>query len=657
MSMLRMPRGRSDVARFPRHRSLVLSWFWPVVVCGMVGLLGIVAFLQYRWTEEARNAEEVRIGSNLEALMRKWHNDLYGEFSAICIAMQVGPDSGARDTWNDYLDRYIEWNDALPHETYPYIYRNPDLVGEIYIWETGESSPRLFWLNLEKKRIEPTGIPHQLFGLLMRLRASSANLPAALDAWKLSAHSLEPSLGTGEESGPIPAGSNANPGWQFDTGVPAIVHPIFHRSRGRPARSGDPVDWIVITIDMNVLQKRVLPRLATRYFGGLDGLDYEVALVETGTESRTIFSSSPAFGAANSNDADSALDIFAPPSSPAIHLARDRNVSETEMRRNKRTIGGPSWFPIIEYSSRPEVWMLVLQQRGEPVQSVLNRIRRRNLAVSAVVLLLLAINIGMLTVAGYRASRFAELQMDFVASISHNLRTPLTAIFSAGENLADNVVTEKSSLRNYGTLIMENARQLRYQVDRILRFASIRSGKDRYNVCPLDVAEILERVRKNTSSLLKASSCVLDVSIEPSLPSVLGDQFAVCECLENLISNAAKYSREDRRIHVSAVLSRAAGGADEVSISVEDHGIGIRSSELGEIFEPFYRSPEAVAAQIGGTGLGLFLAKHLASSMGGRLTVRSELGTGTVFMLHLRCAKTSVLEAEQFPNAISRAKG
>lgn len=652
-----VPRGQSDLASFPRRRSLMLSWFWSVIVFGMVGLLGIVAFLQYRWTEEASNAEEARIGSSLESLMRKWHSDLYGEFSAICIAMQVGPDSGARDTWNDYLDRYVEWNDALPREAHPYIYRNPDLVGEIYIWKTGESNPQLFWLNLEKKRIEATAIPQGLSDLLTRLRASSANLPAALVAWKIPGQSLEPAPGTDEESGPIPAGSNANPGWQFDTRVPAIVHPIFHHSQGRPVRSGDPVDWIVITVDMNVLQKRVLPTLATRYFGGLDGLDYKVALVETGTESRTIFSSSPGFGAANLSDADSALDIFAPASSPVLHLERDRNGNEPEVRKNSRTINGPTWFPIIEHGSRPVDWMLVLQQRGESLQLVLNRMRLRNLAVSGVVLLLLAVNIGMLTVAGYRSYRFAELQMDLVASVSHNLRTPLTAIFSAGENLADSVVTERSGLRNYGALIMDNARQLRYQVDRILRFASIRSGKDRYNVCPLEVAEILERVRKNTSPLLKASSCVLDVYVEPSLPLVLGDQFAVGECLENLISNAAKYSRDDRRIHVSAVSFRAAGGAVEVAISVADHGIGIKASELEEIFEPFHRSPEAVAAQVRGTGLGLFLAKHVANSMGGRLTVTSELGMGSVFTLHLHCARGGTREVEHFPNAISGAKG
>jgi hypothetical protein len=103
------------------------------MLSGLVVLLAVLALLQFRWTNEATAASEMRIGADLESLMMKWHGDLYGEFSAICTAMQVGPDSGARDTWNDYLERYVEWNSALPHETLPNVYRNPDLVQSVYI--------------------------------------------------------------------------------------------------------------------------------------------------------------------------------------------------------------------------------------------------------------------------------------------------------------------------------------------------------------------------------------------------------------------------------------------------------------------------------------------------------------------------------------------
>src|SRR3954468_17624386 len=145
----------ANLASMSRSRFYSLLGLWPIALSGMLILLATVAVLQFRWTNQASKADEIRIGAELDSLMMNWHSDLYAEFSAICTAIQVGPDSGARDTWNDYLERYVEWNYALPHESLPYVYRNPDLVREIYIWETNEQpTPRLFRLNLENREIQ-----------------------------------------------------------------------------------------------------------------------------------------------------------------------------------------------------------------------------------------------------------------------------------------------------------------------------------------------------------------------------------------------------------------------------------------------------------------------------------------------------------------------
>jgi signal transduction histidine kinase len=252
--------------------------------------------------------------------------------------------------------------------------------------------------------------------------------------------------------------------------------------------------------------------------------------------------------------------------------------------------------------------------------------------------LLLGLSIAVLTFAGYRVHSFAKLQMDFVASVSHELRTPLTAIFSAGENIKDGVIRGKSDLTEYGSIVTSQSRQLMNHVDRILLFASIRSGRDRYTLRPLAVDEILNTVRRNLSALLAEESCTLEEAVEPGLPPVLGDMFAVCGCLENLITNAVKYGGADRRILLSASPHEFEAGNREITFSVEDHGLGIAGSELKHIFEPFYRAPEAAAAQIHGTGLGLSLARHLAEAIGGYLTVVSQLGSGSTFTLHLQLA-------------------
>ena len=610
--------------------------FWAVVLLGMMVLLAAVAILQYRWSNEASRADEVRIGTELASLMMKWHSDLYGEFSAICTAIQVGPDSGARDTWKDYLDRYVEWNYALPHESLPYIYRNPDLVGEIYIWETSQpATPGLFWLNLDKRRIEPLAPPPEFSRLLSRLQATSANLSVALSAWKMPGEPSDAATSAMVPPTGIPSSSNSTVGWQFDESIPAMVHPILHHGDARSLSSYSPVDWIIITLDVNVFRKRLLPELSSRYFAGLDGLDYKVAVIRKGAGKEVIYTSDAGFGIEQLNAADSTLNIFGSQSgrTPDTKASFPRSSARGAEWRN---LAAPAWFPVIQYGAETDFWVLELQHRGGPLRLAIEKVRRNNLTLSALVLLLLALSFAVLTFAGYRAQNFAKLQMDFVASISHELRTPLTAIFSAGENIKDGVVRNPADLAQYGAIVTAQSRQLMNHVDRILAFASIRSGKDRYTLRPLEVRNILDAVRRNISALMAEESIVLEEKIEPGLPPVMGDWFAACGCLENLITNAIKYGGPDHRIYLGAALRKGPDERQEVAISIEDHGMGIDASELQQIFQPFYRARAATDAQIHGTGLGLSLAKHFSEAMGGRLTVASHPGSGSIFTLYLQ---------------------
>ena len=615
------------------------AWLPWTIVALIAASCCILAVLQYRWTNEASRADEMRTGAELESLMMKWHRDLYGEFSAICNAIQVGPDAGARDTWNDYFGRYIEWNNALPHESLPYIYRNPDLVGEIYIWETNQQAkPRLLWLNLNSKKIEPIPPPPEFSTLLARLQANSASLSMGLNAWKLPGESSPASLPEETPSSAISSGSDSTVGWQFDENLPAMVHPILHRGDAKSLSSRSPVDWIIITLDMTVLRRRVLPVLSSRYFGGLDGLEYKVAVVRQNAGGGDIYSSDLGFGIEQLNAADSTLDIFGFPSGRSPDATQSASRSHPSLRSTEwRNLTAPQWFPVIQYGSGTDSWLLELQHRGGPLQLAIEKVRRNNLALGALVLLLLAVSFAVLTFAGYRAQKFAKLQMDFVASISHELRTPLTAIFSAGENIKDGVIRNQSDLAEYGSIVTNQSRQLMNHVDRILAFASIRSGRDHYVLRPVEIREILDRVRRNLSALIADESCVLEENIQSDLPLVLANPLAACGCLENLITNAIKYGGIERRIYLAAVRPNHDGN-QEVAISVEDHGIGISASELKHIFEPFYRARDATAAQIHGTGLGLSLARHFAEAMGGRLTVVSQPGTGSIFTLHLQLA-------------------
>jgi signal transduction histidine kinase len=176
-------------------------------------------------------------------------------------------------------------------------------------------------------------------------------------------------------------------------------------------------------------------------------------------------------------------------------------------------------------------------------------------------------------------------------------------------------------------------------VKQILLFASTESGTNRYSVRPLKVDEILESLRRDVAVLIDSAGFDLEERLQPGLPMVMGDLTGLFHCLENLIANAVKYSGNSRWIGISASLHDAGTNQEEVRISVQDRGVGISASDLPHIFDPFFRSPKSIDAQIHGTGLGLAVASRIAEAMGGKLSVVSQIGAGSTFTLHLNVAK------------------
>ncbi|HLV86408.1 MAG TPA: ATP-binding protein [Candidatus Sulfotelmatobacter sp.] len=232
--------------------------------------------------------------------------------------------------------------------------------------------------------------------------------------------------------------------------------------------------------------------------------------------------------------------------------------------------------------------------------------------------------------------QLARMQMDFVASVSHELRTPLAVLCSAADNLADGVVRGKEQLTKYSGVIRNQSRQINGLVNEVILFTSTQNGKARYVLRPLDVGPIIESALEGSAELIQRAGFTMETHIEPDLPRVLGDPSAISQCLQNLVTNALKYGARGRWICVRASVGDAKDRSrDEVRISVHDRGSGIERTDLPHIFEPFYRSPAAIAGQIHGAGLGLPIAKSLAEAMDGNLSVKTEMGVGSVFTLHL----------------------
>jgi signal transduction histidine kinase len=259
-------------------------------------------------------------------------------------------------------------------------------------------------------------------------------------------------------------------------------------------------------------------------------------------------------------------------------------------------------------------------------------------------LLVLTAGIGIILVSTRRARILARLQMDFVAAVSHELRTPLAVISSAAENIADGVVAGKQQLSEYGAEIKNQAKQLMQLVEQILLFAATRDKRHHYSLGPLRVSDVIEAALKDTAGLIESAGVTVEQDIAPNLPPIVGDLPALSHCLQNLITNAVKYGGDARWMRIRAKAFDEEGHFDKVQISVEDKGLGIGSNELRRIFEPFYRSREAAAAQIHGTGLGLSLARDISEAMRGSLTVTSEPGKGSCFTIYLPFADVAQLQ-------------
>jgi signal transduction histidine kinase len=237
-------------------------------------------------------------------------------------------------------------------------------------------------------------------------------------------------------------------------------------------------------------------------------------------------------------------------------------------------------------------WQLVVQHPAGSVEAAVAGLRRRNLAISFGLLAVLAATVVLIFSAARRAERLANLQMEFVTGVSHELCTPLAVINSAAENLVDGVVDGPQQMRSYGAMIQDQSRRLERLIDQVLLFSAQRAGRAKYELRPVEIAETVEQSLVLSEPMLRDAGFDVEKEIDADLPLVVADPAAVGKCMENLFSNAVKYARTNRWLAVRARVVQADTSA-EVQITVEDKGTGISTADLPNIFEPFYRVQSA----------------------------------------------------------------
>ncbi len=227
-----------------------------------------------------------------------------------------------------------------------------------------------------------------------------------------------------------------------------------------------------------------------------------------------------------------------------------------------------------------------------------------------------------------RLEELNRLKSYFVASVSHDLKTPLTSIRMFSELLRSNRGLSAATVDEYLAIIGGESDRLTRLIDNVLDFAKIEKGMKAYDFKETELNDIVSTMMKVMQYQFQIEKC--EVACEPAggLLLLTADPDAVLEALLNLVTNAVKYSAEPKRIRI-----RTFAEAGAVGIAVEDNGFGIPPEELELIFQPFHRVVGGQSASAGGTGLGLSIVKHIVDAHRGTIQVVSEPGRGSTFTM------------------------
>ncbi|MEX1212330.1 MAG: HAMP domain-containing sensor histidine kinase [Balneolaceae bacterium] len=297
-------------------------------------------------------------------------------------------------------------------------------------------------------------------------------------------------------------------------------------------------------------------------------------------------------------------------------------------------------------------WVLHASMVDSPTILASNASLRRNLIVMVMALLALIGAFAFIYVTSRKERELIQRQSGFLANITHELKTPLSAMQAAGENLSDGRVRDPERIRTYGEHIYNETLRLRKMIDKLLDIARQDAGQTLVQRTVCDPGPLLEEVVDTHSNHLDSLGFRLNVSIPEKRPFIRVDSDHITTMLDNLIDNAVKYSNGQKQIDLE--LQQDDG---DLMFKVRDTGIGIPAKQQKRIFEKFYRVEDAMTARTKGHGLGLSIVDHLVRLNGGTVEVESAPGTGTTFTLRFPIDTSEQADVPTPESALSAQTG
>ena len=272
---------------------------------------------------------------------------------------------------------------------------------------------------------------------------------------------------------------------------------------------------------------------------------------------------------------------------------------------------------------------------SEPAAIYADMRQRQNLSMAILVFVATLLVFGSyITVRIVRRElEIARMRADFVSTVSHEFRSPLTGIRQLGEMLLDGRAIDERKQRSYFKMIVQESDRLTRLVENILDFSRMEEGRKEYRFEPLNTSRWLQRLVADFETEIAADGVAVERDIPEGLPPISADSEALGSAVHNLLDNAVKYSPGAKAVWLDA---EAAGG--EVRIVVRDRGVGISECDRKHIFDRFYRADGEISRRIKGAGLGLSLVRHIVTAHGGTVEYESQVGEGSTFSIRLPAA-------------------
>jgi len=224
----------------------------------------------------------------------------------------------------------------------------------------------------------------------------------------------------------------------------------------------------------------------------------------------------------------------------------------------------------------------------------------------------------------------ARMKSDFVSTVSHEFKSPLTSIRQLAEMLQSGRVPSEERRQKYYDVLLEQSERLALLTDNILSLAKIEEGRAEFAFETTDISVLLTEVVTSIQERVRHEGFAIGLDVEGPIPLLAVDRTALAQAVTNLVDNAIKYSGDSKRISVSASFEEQA-----VAIAIRDFGIGIKKEDIPRLFERFYRGGDELTRTVKGSGLGLTLVREIVAAHRGKVHVESEPGKGSVFSIRL----------------------